>query len=198
MRINIGSLKGQPGFSQRETRQLSQDIIASDLPANVEVCSPIDVDLVVTNTGKGLLITGKLVSDVQYECTRCLREFPGKLEADVEEFYRTAHEGMELEEDDDFFPEEIPVVDGDEIDLTDALRESLLLAVPMKVVCQEDCPGLCPQCGQPLKDGACDCAGPDIDLRFAPLLELLKAEDKTEERGKEDGSTKEKKLQSKD
>ena len=196
MRINIGSLKGQPGFSQRETRQLSQDIIASDLPANVEVCSPIDVDLVVTNTGKGLLITGKLVSDVQYECTRCLREFPGKLEADVEEFYRTTHDGMELEEDDDFFPEEIPVVDGDEIDLTDALRESLLLAVPMKVVCQEDCPGLCPQCGQPLKDGLVTVRG-RYRSEICTIIGTLKAEDKTEERERR-WQYQEKKLQSKD
>ena len=164
----------------------------------MELHSPIDAELVVTNTGKGLLITGELICDVQYECTRCLRKFPGKLEADVEEFYRTTHDDVEPEEDDDFFPEEIPVVEGDEIDLTEALRESLLLAVPMKVVCEEDCPGLCPQCGLPLKDGACDCAGPDIDVRFAPLLDLLKAEDKTEERGKGNGSTKEKTFESKD
>lgn len=182
MRIKIGSLKGRPGASLQEKRSLAGDFLEGDLPTDVNLLSPIVLELTVTNTGKGLLVTGSLEADVQYQCTRCLQPFTDKLKANVEEFYRTTADDEEtFDDEEDFFPDEVSVLIGDEIDLTDALRESLLLAIPMKLVCDDTCPGLCIKCGKPLKDKACDCNTEDTDIRFAPLLDLLK--DLGEDRG---------------
>ena len=118
------------------------------MPVDVQVKSPIAVDVVVTNTGKGLLVKGSVTCDVQYQCTRCLQEFPGKLSGDIEEYYSTSPEDDYYEAEDDFFPEEDNTLVGDEIDLVEPIREALLLAIPMKILCSADCPGLCPQCSQ--------------------------------------------------
>jgi len=197
MRIKIGSLKGQPGASLRWTQSLPGDSLEADLPSGVEISSPIAVDVVVTNTGKGLLVRGTLECNVQYQCTRCLREFPSTLTGDVEEFYRTSPEAVVVDDGDDFFPDEAETLVGDEIDLTEPLREALLLAVPMKILCSADCRGLCPKCGQPLAAQTCDCEEPVTDLRFAPLLDLFKKQEKTQERGKDNGSTKAETLKGK-
>lgn len=197
MRIKIGSLKGQPGASLQWAKALPGDVVEVDLPVDVEIVSPIAVDVIVSNTGKGLLVKGTVACDVRFQCTRCLQEFPSKLAGDLEEFYGTGQEEDVFEEEDDFFPDEAPVLMGDEIDLTGPIREALLLAIPMKILCSEDCPGLCPQCGKPLATEACGCEALDTDLRFAPLLDLFKTQEKKQERGKDDGSTKAETLEGK-
>jgi uncharacterized protein len=60
-----------------------------------------------------------------------------------------------------------------EIDLSFGVRESLLLALPMKVLCSEDCKGLCPHCGANLNEESCDCVAETIDPRWAELRKLL-------------------------
>ena len=113
----------------------------------MEISSPIAVDVVVTNTGKGLLVRGTLECNVQYQCTRCLREFPSTLTGDVEEFYRTSPEAVVVDDGDDFFPDEAETLVGDEIDLTEPLR-GFALAVPMNpLLCR--LPRAVPKCGQP-------------------------------------------------
>jgi uncharacterized protein len=58
------------------------------------------------------------------------------------------------------------------IDMADDVRQTVLLAVPLKNVCREDCRGLCPQCGRNLNDGACDCKETRVDGRWDKLKEL--------------------------
>jgi uncharacterized protein len=57
------------------------------------------------------------------------------------------------------------------------VREEIILSIPMKAVCSETCKGLCPECGQNLNEGQCDCVVERIDPRLAPLLDLLKESD---------------------
>ena len=131
----------------------------------------------------------------QYQCTRCLRSFSTLTETWKSS---TTQAPKQLSDDgDDFFPDEAETLVGDEIDLTEPLREALLLAVPMKILCSADCRGLCPKCGQPLAAQTCDCEEPVTDLRFAPLLDLFKKQEKTQERGKDNGSTKAETLKGK-
>ncbi|RMG61535.1 MAG: DUF177 domain-containing protein, partial [Calditrichaeota bacterium] len=61
-----------------------------------------------------------------------------------------------------------------EIDLSDQLKEYLILAVPMKMLCKEDCRGICPGCGADLNSEACRCGEPPIDPRWEKLRQLLK------------------------
>lgn len=71
------------------------------------------------------------------------------------------------------------VISGDEIDLTEGLRQSVILSLPSKLLCRGNCRGLCPRCGRDLNKGDCDCGGEEIDPRFEtlrPLLARLKPE----------------------
>ena len=69
----------------------------------------------------------------------------------------------------------IAVFDGEGIELDDLVREELLLALPVNVLCREDCKGLCPQCGQDLNLGSCECE-PEVDARLSVLKALLQNE----------------------
>jgi uncharacterized protein len=67
---------------------------------------------------------------------------------------------------------EIGYYQGEGLLLEEALREQVLLALPLKAVCREDCKGLCPHCGKNLNEGQCSCAEPVDDLRWSALKEI--------------------------
>lgn len=62
------------------------------------------------------------------------------------------------------------------LDLTEALRQYTIVAVPMKPLCKADCAGICPTCGTNLNESTCDCDKSLKDGRWGPLLERLSAE----------------------
>ena len=74
--------------------------------------------------------------------------------------------------------DEYAVIEDGKLDLDEAIREELLLSFPMRILCQEDCPGLCPKCGKPKRLGDCGCPTWEPDPRLAVLKQLL---DKNEE-----------------
>jgi uncharacterized protein len=104
-----------------------------------------------------------------------------------------------VESTEDSLWDEQPLVDGNELDTTSLIEESILVSIPMKPVCREDCPGLCPGCGALLAEETCDCPDPTIDIRLAPLRKLLEQESETTtpERRKDHGSSKEETFKSK-
>ena len=109
-----------------------------------------------------------LKAELRYhgECARCLAPVDGVFSLDFERTVTT--EGtlteQQLEESDEYV-----VLNGSELDVDEPLREELLLGVPMRLLCSEDCEGLCPHCGKPKRDGDCGCTGKEIDPRLAIL-----------------------------
>lgn len=194
MRLNISSIQGRDGAFFKVKRQLPADFIA-DLPEVTQVCGPISAELTVTNTGEAYLVTGELSLDVELNCSRCLKPLKTTLNTSVEEEFFDHPREMEEE-----FPfDDELLVEGDELDATSLIEESIQISIPMKPVCNSDCPGLCPTCGAVLAEEDCDCLSPEIDLRLAPLSKLLKtSETTTPERRDDHGSTKEKTFKSKD
>jgi uncharacterized metal-binding protein YceD (DUF177 family) len=79
--------------------------------------------------------------------------------------------------------------DVDRVDVTEELRQTLLLALPIKPLCEDDCRGLCPRCGINLNTGSCDCRQKTIDPRWSGLREALKTT-----QGEDRGSTEKKNL----
>jgi len=102
------------------------------------------------------------------QCARCLAPVYGVFTL---EFERTvAAEGTiseeQLEENIDSY---VMIRDG-KLDVDEPLREELLISFPMRLLCDEDCQGLCPKCGKPKRDGDCGCSQKEIDPRLAVLL----------------------------
>ena len=68
--------------------------------------------------------------------------------------------------------DEYIVVEDNVLDLTELVCEDIILSLPTRFLCREDCKGICSKCGKNLNEGKCDCKK-DIDPRMAALLELL-------------------------
>lgn len=194
MRLNISGIQGRKGAFFRVERELPGDFLKT-LPEISRVLGPISAELKVTNTGDAYLVTGSLSVEVELRCSRCLEPLQTRLEATCEQEFLKEPEFDEEEE----LLEEQHVVEGNELDATSLIRETLLISVPMKVVCSPDCPGLCPSCGAFLAEGDCGCPSPDVDIRLAPLSRLLELSPQaaTPERRKDHGSTKEETFQGK-
>ena len=65
------------------------------------------------------------------------------------------------------------IYDNDTLDITDIVRENILAELPLKILCVEDCQGLCPKCGKNLNQGQCDCDLHEVDPRLAILATLM-------------------------
>ena len=88
-------------------------------------------------------------------------------------FEGTVTEGMVSEERLEESVDEYIVIDDGKLILDDAVREELLIDFPRKLLCSEDCEGLCPKCGKPKKEGDCGCVTKEIDPRLEVLKKLL-------------------------
>jgi uncharacterized protein len=128
----------------------------------IPVVSPVELALTVTNAGDFLWAVGEVKAAARFACSRCLKEFTQDLQGRFEEKYRLHSEAVAEE------GEEIPVA-ADELDFTDHVVESLILSLPMKPLCAEDCLGLCPNCGRDLNVEKCICPEESGDPRFRVL-----------------------------
>lgn len=117
-------------------------------------------------------MTLKLSVPYVAECARCLDEVRGFFEEDFERTVVT--KGSVSEEELDENVDEYAVIDDNgELDVDEEVAETIVLAFPKKILCDEDCPGLCPVCGKRKKDGDCGCVTKEIDPRLAVLKKLL-------------------------
>ncbi|WP_031039469.1 YceD family protein [Streptomyces sp. NRRL F-5650] len=167
----------RPGALQRLTRTVDapkdfglQGVIG------VPEGAPVELDLRLESVMEGVLVTGTARARAQGECVRCLEPLEQQLEADFQELFSypdaddrgrpVAEPGDDAEDDED----RLFVEDG-LIGLEPVLRDAVVLALPMQPVCQEDCPGLCSQCGVRLADDP-DHHHDAVDIRWAALQGL--------------------------
>lgn len=122
---------------------------------------------------------GRLRARQGLHCGRCLEAFVHELDEDLDLFFmpHAAEAGADEEEQDVELSDREMVVayyDKDRIDLGEMVREQMLLAVPLRRLCREDCRGLCPSCGVNRNTGTCDCQPAEtVDERLAPLRKLF-------------------------
>ena len=136
---------------------------------------PITGALRLHRTNQGIYASGTVHAPIHLECSRCLTEFTTTLSFPLaEEFYPTVDVNTGLPvpppTDTDLA---FPITGHHELDMREAIRQNLLLALPTRALCREDCAGLCPQCGKDLNGGPCDCRPEVDDERLAPLRRLL-------------------------
>ena len=163
---------------------LMKDGLGSSLNADIheeQIHLDDDVKIVGTINGhvrmhrmnQGLLFDGWVDLTLELACNRCLKDFEQPMHVTFKEvFYPTVDviTGVFLPP---FDEEEIfPIDEHHLVDLTEAVRQNVLLAIPMVTLCREDCPGLCPQCGHDLSLGPCECQ-PEVDTRLSVLEKLL-------------------------
>ncbi|HWI55453.1 MAG TPA: DUF177 domain-containing protein [Desulfobacteria bacterium] len=132
----------------------------------------VSVSVDVKNTGKVLDFNGSIEGDTVLTCSRCLESYPYHLKSTFEErFVHTSdiHDAQEEGQNTD----EMQVFEGNRIELDDIISESVILNVPMKLICSEECKGLCPGCGINLNTNKCDCQTEEIDPRLGVLKKFF-------------------------
>ena len=121
--------------------------------SDVRLVEPLEVDLTARSVGDGVLLRGRLRATVQRECRRSLAGVRQPVDDTVDMLFAPVGEDEE-ELGGEVYP--LPAR-GQELDVTEAVREQLLLRAPQYALCDEACRGLCPQCGANLNEGTCDC-----------------------------------------
>ncbi len=122
---------------------------------------------------KDIRLRGRLSTGLELPCARCVEPVKQEVKRDFELLYRPL--GTDAGRDELSVTDaeaEIGYYQGDGILLEDVLREQVLLALPLKVVCRENCKGLCPQCGKNLNQEQCSCAVPMEDPRWEALKHI--------------------------
>ena len=143
-----------------------EDVIA------VPVGAELALDLRLESVMDGVLVTGTVTAPVTGECGRCLTDLSDTLVVPVQELFLYPEESTHREEED-----ELPQLVGDLLDLTPTLRDAVVLALPLKPLCREDCQGLCATCGERLDDLPADHTHDQTDARWGALSGLLQQTD---------------------
>jgi uncharacterized protein len=128
----------------------------------------VELDLRLEAVMEGVLVSGTARAPLSGECARCLDPLTSSIEVEFQELYvySDTRSGESAEDDE-------RRLEGDLIDLEPVVRDAMVLALPLSPLCQDDCPGLCPDCGVRLADAEPDHHHDDADPRWAALQGML-------------------------
>ncbi len=173
--FNVAGLMAEPAGSTREARLRDHYVT---LGPDVELAGPMDADLRLQRTNRGVIVRGAARAPLLRTCARCLDAFVEDVEVAIdEEFLPTIDPASGAPVVGDAGDAETPRIDGHhEIDLRGVLHDELALTEPMHPLCRQDCPGLCVVCGRSLADGPHDHGVDEVDPRLAGLAALLERE----------------------
>jgi uncharacterized protein len=172
MQIDLGRVEGRSTFSFERTFDLPS-------PEGGEATCTAAVTAEVTSSGGRYDIKAHVVGLVRADCHRCLEPFTMTVEVD---FPLVLHRGDRVPppeglEEDDFAA--IPPVGNVLYDIFPRVREALILEIPIKLLCREDCKGVCSRCGANLNSADCACGSEPADPRWGALRKPLNGENKT-------------------
>lgn len=164
MLLGLSKIIDSPGASIA----FSTSVDLSDLRYGVSypVSEPVMAQGVVRNTAGVLLMKGSVTTTIHGICDRCAAEFNRDIDFPIDVVLVTELVSEE-NEDEWVFP-----LEGDSADLDDIVRTVFVLNLDSKLLCKDDCKGLCPRCGKNLNDAPCLCQK-ELDPRFAALGQLL-------------------------
>src|SRR5258708_23542294 len=139
----------------------------------IKQAEPLKVTATAEMLDGQIRITGELETKIELVCARCLETVSEEVNRAFDLFYRPVPKDLKPKEDrlkDD--ETEIGVFDGEGLLLADVLKEQVIFAFPLNVVCRYHYPGLCPSCGANLNHEECRCETHATDPRLAPLARL--------------------------
>lgn len=162
MKIHVGNLS-------EGVHEYRFEIDGGEIGLGPTIAGPIGTEVRLEKTGTQVFLSASISATGTFSCDRCLREFQQELSP----AYRMTYV-FDASDAGEYDPAEVQVISPSltVIDITDDVRQTLLLAVPLKVVCREECRGLCPTCGTDLNTGVCCCREEPSDHRWDALNSL--------------------------
>jgi uncharacterized protein len=145
------------------------NVAAGELTLGDQFHSDLGVEVILDKTPTQVLLTSHIHAVGIFMCDRCVARFEMELSPSYTMLY--VFEGVELDRLD---PAEFQIISATEntLDITEDVRQTILLSVPLKLLCNERCKGLCPNCGRNLNEGSCSCKEDDVDERWEQLRQL--------------------------
>ncbi len=165
VKLDLRELIADPGGKKSFAFTLSPADL--DFDGVLEYLTPITVEGAVENHAGLLELRAGIRADMLCQCARCLKEFQKPLEQDVH-----VYPAQELEDQDsvDYY-----LIEDGCVDLEEIMRDALIFSFEPRILCGDDCKGLCPKCGKNLNEGPCGCVE-DLDPRLLALGQLLEKE----------------------
>ncbi|WP_010252323.1 YceD family protein [Acetivibrio cellulolyticus] len=127
--------------------------------------SPVKFKCRFTNMGGIVKLEGHFTTGYVVKCSRCLNDVRSLVEADLKEEF--AEEGQIKDDDSYEYTDKVIVLDK-------VLKDNIILNLPAKQICSEDCKGLCPECGTDLNNETCSCSKEELDPRMEALKDFFK------------------------
>ncbi len=156
--VPVHEIMKRPG----QMRELELDIVLDEPMGTPVVAVPkgasIELDLRLESVYEGILATGEVFCDAETQCSRCLDEMKLEVEVDFQELF-----AYSVQSDDEL------TVDGEHIDLTQVVTDSVVLSLPFQPVCNKNCLGLCVECGFRLAQDPDHQHENVVDPRFSAL-----------------------------
>lgn len=166
MILNIESILNYDGRKIPIEAELD---ISEDKRDAFKIVSPVKIAGEIVNFGGELELTLSAKTKLRLTCDRCAEKYERGFEFEI--FERLRHKEQDETESDDENPD-VTYFSGDSIDLSEIAYSNLILNMPAKNLCKDDCKGLCPICGVNLNDKTCDCSDEVTDPRFDILDSL--------------------------
>jgi len=169
MRIELENLEGSKG----DFAHVYQPDELNPVDERVSLIAPAAVNGKVRLSGNEVFVYGHVETRAQVECDRCLKpvELPVNVDFTLEYISDSDYESIDTAELTEA-EMSVSVFDGAVLDVDEIVKEQILLTVPTRMLCREDCKGICPECGADRNTGECNCVTNDIDPRWAALKNL--------------------------
>jgi uncharacterized protein len=166
--IDTHALGRRPGSMRADSTTVPAPADLGVEMVGVAKGAELGLDIRLEAVMEGVLVTGTARTTLAGECARCLDPITTDFDVDFQELfvYSDTRSGGEAGEDE-------RRLEGDLIDLEPVIRDAVVLALPLSPLCQDDCPGLCPECGVRLADAGPDHRHDAADPRWAALQGLV-------------------------
>jgi uncharacterized protein len=167
--LDTRELGRRPGSQREESLTVPAPADLGIEVLRVPEGAPVELDLRLEAVMEGVLVTGSARAGLDGECVRCLEPIHDDVEVTFQELfvYDDTRDHGRPEEDD-----EVSMLEGDLLDLEPLLRDAVVLALPFQPLCEDDCPGLCAECGARLADDPDHAHEAAIDPRWAGLAAM--------------------------
>ena len=165
--LDTRELGRRPGSQRQEKRTVPAPADLGIEVLRVPEGSPVELDLRLEAVMEGVLVTGSASAELAGECARCLEPIDDEIDVRFQELFVYDDQDYSSEEDD-----EVSMLEGDLLDLEPLLRDAVVLALPFQPLCEDDCPGLCAECGARLAEDPGHTHEAAIDPRWGKLQQL--------------------------
>jgi uncharacterized protein len=169
--LDTRELGRRPGSQREVSRSVPAPADLGIEVLGVPQGSPVVLDLRTEAVMEGVLVTGTARAALEGECARCLEPISDEIEVRFQELF--VYDDQGVDPDEEF---EVSTLQDDLVDLEPLLRDAVVLALPFQPLCEDDCPGLCAECGARLADDPDHAHDAPVDPRWGALAQLSEPE----------------------